>query len=198
MATFVLQLLLSGPLLRRFGVAVTIVILPLTLGAGTALILLLPAFWPVLLTNACDQGFRFSVDKSTYELLYLPLAPNQRGPIKAAIDIVVSRVADAAGAVLLGVATHGFFMLHGMGLGLRGTAAVNLVTIGAWFAVAWRLRVEVRAHDSAEHPPPSHRRGAGVLGAARSVRSRGACLDARERRSRSRQGCPVGARSRRG
>jgi AAA family ATP:ADP antiporter len=142
MATFVLQLLLSGPLLRRFGVAVTIVILPLTLGAGTALILLLPAFWPVLLTNACDQGFRFSVDKSTYELLYLPLSPNQRGPIKAAIDIVVSRVADAAGAVLLGVATHGFFMLHGMGLGLRGTAAVNLVTIGAWFAVAWRLRVE--------------------------------------------------------
>ena len=141
-ATFTLQLLLSGPVLRRFGVAVTIVILPLTLGMGSALILLLPGFWPVLFTNACDQGFRFSLDKSTYELLYLPLPPYQRGPIKGAVDIVVSRVADAVGAVILGGATRGFFMLQGLGLGVRGTAAVNLVVIGAWFAVAWRLRVE--------------------------------------------------------
>jgi ATP:ADP antiporter, AAA family len=142
LVTFGVQLLLAGPALRRFGVAVTILILPLTLGAGSALILLVPAFWPVLLTNACDQGFRFSLDKSTYELLYLPLAPAERGPVKNAIDIVVSRLADAAGAVLLGCATRGFFMIKGLGLGLRGTAAVNLVMIGAWLAVAWRLRLE--------------------------------------------------------
>ena len=44
--------------------------------------------------------------------------------------------------MILGGATRGFFMLQGLGLGVRGTAAVNLVVIGAWFAVAWRLRVE--------------------------------------------------------
>ena len=140
--TLAVQLLMVGPALRRFGVAATILILPLTLGAGSSLILLVPAFWPVLLTNACDQGFRFSIDKSTYELLYLPLSSAQRAPIKSAIDIVVSRVGDAAGAVLLGCATRGFFVLDGLGLGLRGTAAVNLVVIGAWLAVAARLRVE--------------------------------------------------------
>ncbi len=140
--TLAIQLLMVGPALGRFGVAATILILPLTLGAGSALILLIPVFWPVLLTNACDQGFRFSIDKSTYELLYLPLSTTQRGPVKSAIDIVVSRTADAAGAVLLGFATRGFFMLDGLGLGLRGTAAVNLVVISAWLAVAARLRVE--------------------------------------------------------
>ena len=140
--TFAIQLLLAGPLLRRFGVAVTMLILPVTLGAGSAVIFLVPAFWPVLMTNACDQGLRFSLDKSTYELLYLPLSPAQRGPVKNTIDIVVSRLADAVGAVLLGCATGGFFMLQGLGLGLRGTAAVNLVVIAAWTAVAWRLRVE--------------------------------------------------------
>jgi AAA family ATP:ADP antiporter len=140
--TLTVQLLMVGPALRRFGVAATILILPVTLGAGSALILLIPAFWAVLLTNACDQGFRFSIDKSTYELLYLPLASDKRGPVKSAIDIVVSRVADAAGAVLLGCATRGFFMLDGLGLGLRGTAAVNLVVIGAWLTVAARLRLE--------------------------------------------------------
>ena len=141
-ATFAIQLLLAGPLLRRFGVALTLLVLPVTLGAGSALIFLVPAFFPVLVTNACDQGLRFSLDKSTYELLYLPLPPGQRGPVKNAIDIVVSRLADAVGAVLLGCATGGFFMLQGLGLGLRGTAAVNLAVIAAWLAVAWRLRVE--------------------------------------------------------
>ena len=140
--SFLLQLFVAGPALRRFGVAATILLLPLSLGGGSALILLMPAFWPVLLTNGLDQGLRFSLDKATYELLYLPLAPARRAPVKNAIDIVFSRIADAAGAVLLGVSTRGFFLLGGLGLGLRGTAAVTLGIIAAWTAVAYRLRVE--------------------------------------------------------
>ncbi|MCA1558744.1 MAG: hypothetical protein LC804_00250 [Acidobacteria bacterium] len=140
--SFVVQLLVTGPALRRFGLTATILMLPLTLGFGDLLILLAPTFLSVLLTNGIDQGLRFSVDKATYELLYLPIPPVQRGQFKNAIDIVVNRVADAIGAVFLGVATRGFFMLPGLGLGLRGTAAVNLVLIAAWTAVAWRLRVE--------------------------------------------------------
>ena len=141
---------MTGPALRRFGIAVTVLVLPLSLGFGTTLILLVPGLWSVLLTNAFDQGFRFSVDKASYELLYLPIAPAQRIPVKNAIDIIVNRVADGCGALLLGLATQGFTWIPGLGLGLRGTAAINLVFIGAWTAVAWRLRSEyVRTiHDS--------------------------------------------------
>ena len=96
----------------------------------------------MLLTNGFDQGLRFSVDKATYELLYLPMPPAIARSVKNAIDIVVNRVADAVGAVLLGLLTKGFFMLPGLHLDLRGTAAVNLVIIGIWLALAWRLRVE--------------------------------------------------------
>ena len=104
------------------------------------------------MTSSLDQGLRFSLDKATYELLYLPLAPPQRVQIKAAIDIVVSRVADAVAAVLLGLATQGFLMFDGMGLALRGTAAVNLGFIGAWVLVATRLRGEyVRTIQSSIH-----------------------------------------------
>ncbi|CAN5670965.1 hypothetical protein BH23ACI1_BH23ACI1_23430 [soil metagenome] len=142
MAGFLLQIFLTGPALRRFGLGATILLLPLALGFGTGLILLVPVFWAVLLTNGFDQTLRFSVDKSTYELLYLPLPQAQRGAVKATIDIVVNRFADATGAVLLGLATQGFFMLGGLGFGLRGTAAVNLVLIAAWGVLAWRLRTE--------------------------------------------------------
>jgi AAA family ATP:ADP antiporter len=186
--TLAVQLLLVGPALRRFGVAATILILPLALGVGSSLILLVPAFWPVLLTNACDQGLRFSIDKSTYELLYLPLSSAQRGPVKNAIDIVVSRMADAAGAVLLGFATRGFFFLDGLGLGLRGTAAVNLVVIGAWLAVAARLRVEyVRTIQQSIHRHRIDEERASLYGldgsAVAAVASRLASEDASEVRT---------------
>lgn len=141
-ASLVLQLFAAGPMLRRFGLGATILLLPLALGFGSALILLFPVFWAVLLTNGADQSLRFSLDKSSYELLYLPLPPAQRGSLKNTIDIVVSRIADAVGALLLGLATRGFFMVPGLGFGLRGMAAVNLVLVGAWTVIAWRLRSE--------------------------------------------------------
>jgi AAA family ATP:ADP antiporter len=148
--SFILQLLVTGPALRRFGIAVTVLVLPLSLGFGSALILLAPGLWSVLLTGGFDQGFRFSVDKASYELLYLPIPPAQRVPLKNAIDIIVNRIADGFGAFLLGVATHGFAFIPGLDFGLRGTAAVNLVFISMWTVVAWRLRSEyVRTiHDS--------------------------------------------------
>jgi ATP:ADP antiporter, AAA family len=151
-AGLLLQVVLTGPALRRFGVGTTILLLPVVLGFGSTLILLVPIFWMVLITAGADQSLRFSVDKATYELLYLPLPQPQRGAVKAAIDIVVNRFADATGAVLLGLATQGFFMLGGLGFGLRGTAAVNIALAGVWAALAWQLRSEyVRTIEQSIH-----------------------------------------------
>jgi len=139
-----IQLLVTGPALRRFGLSVTILVLPLALTAGTTLILLFPGLATVLLTNAFDQGLRFSIDKASFELLYLPLARDVKAAAKNAIDLLVNRVADGVGGVLLGVATQGFslvaFSLPGLGLGLRGIAALNLAMLAAWIAIATALR----------------------------------------------------------
>ena len=156
--SFLLQLLVTGPALRRFGIAVTVLVLPIALGFGTSLIWLIPGLASVLLTNAFDQGFRFSVDKASYELLYLPIPPAQRVPLKNAIDIVGNRVADGLGAVLLGLATQGFFgFIPGLGLGLRGTAAINLVFIADLDRRGVALADRVRPDDSREHSPPPPR-----------------------------------------
>jgi AAA family ATP:ADP antiporter len=139
-AAFGLQLFATAPVLRRFGMRVAILVLPVSLLAGSGLILLFPVFLAVVLTAGLDQGLRFSIDKSTYELLYLPLTGRRRAQIKAAIDTVCTGTADAVGAVVLGIATQGFLGINGLGLGLRGTAAVNLVLILAWTVAGWRLR----------------------------------------------------------
>jgi AAA family ATP:ADP antiporter len=140
--SFLVQLFITGRVLRNWGMSAGILALPLALATGNFLIFLAPGFWSVLVTNGFDQGLRFSVDKATYELLYLPIAPGRRVLIKNAIDIVGNRIADAVGAVLLGLATNGFLFLPGLHLGLRGTAAINLVTVGIWTSLAWSLRSE--------------------------------------------------------
>ena len=148
--SFLLQLLVTGPVLRRFGIAVTVLLLPLSLGFGSSLILLAPGLTSVLLTNAFDQGFPLLARQGQLQTLYLPIPPAQRVPLKNTIDIIVNRIADGCGALLLGLATKGFAFIPGLNLGLRGTATINLVFLSMWAAVAWRLRREyVRTiHDS--------------------------------------------------
>ena len=139
-----LQLLVTGPALRKFGIGVTIVMLPLALFFGSALVVLYPVFWALMLSSAFDQGLRFSIDKATFELLYLPLAPELKANAKSAIDVIINRVADAVGGVLLGVATQGFnfvaFALPGLHLGVRGIAAASAVMCLGWVAVALSLK----------------------------------------------------------
>jgi ATP:ADP antiporter, AAA family len=141
---FLVQLFLTGPALRQFGVAVTILVLPLSLGVASSLILVWPVLWTVLSASALDQGLRFSIDKATFELLYLPIPSSIKPSVKGMIDLLVNRVADGVGGVLLGLATQGFnfmlFSLPGAGLGLRGIAAINLGLIAAWTTVALTLR----------------------------------------------------------
>jgi AAA family ATP:ADP antiporter len=144
LAAFVIQIAATGPALRRFGVGATVLLLPVALLAGSALTVVAPFFFAVVLTNAFDQGLRFSIDKATFELLYLPLPSHVKSGVKGAIDVLVSRIGDGVGGVLLGFATKGFTIamvtLPGWNLGLRGLAACCAVGCAAWLAVALVLR----------------------------------------------------------
>jgi AAA family ATP:ADP antiporter len=139
---FAIQLLVTGPMLRRFGLSSTILILPTLLAIGSAVVMGVPLFWPVVVANAFDQGLRFSLDKATFELLYLPIPGALRANVKSTIDIIINRLADAAGAIVLGLVTQGFVGLGGLELELRGTAALVLVVTMAWLFIANRLRSE--------------------------------------------------------
>ena len=139
-AAFIIQLAATGPALRRFGVGVTVLLLPVALLFGSVLTMVAPFFFAVVLTNACDQGLRFSIDKATFELLYLPLPSHVKSGVKGAIDVLVSRIGDGVGGLLLGLATQGFAVgmiaIPGLGLGLRASrpAAPSPVPSGS----AWR------------------------------------------------------------
>ena len=143
-ASFLLQLLVTGPALRRFGIAVTVLVLPLSLGFGTAFIWLRAGY----LVRALHQRLRSGVPLLGRQgELRAPLPADSAGAARSRSRTrstsSVNRVADGCGALLLGLATQGFFgWIPGLGLGLRGTAALNMIVIAMWGVVAWRLRTE--------------------------------------------------------
>ena len=144
LAAFVIQLAATGPALRRWGVGVTVLLLPTALLFGSVLTMLAPVFLAVVLTNAFDQGLRFSIDKATFELLYLPLPSHVKSGVKGAIDVLVSRVGDGVGGLLLGLATQGFAVglvaIPGLGFGLRGLATCCALACAVWVGLALVLR----------------------------------------------------------
>jgi len=103
--SLVAQFFLTSRILRRFGLGPALLIAPVALAAGSLGLLISGSFWAAIVLRGSDQVLRFSIDRSTVELLYLPVPARQMSRVKALIDTVVSRFGDGAGAliVLVGV-----------------------------------------------------------------------------------------------
>ena len=128
------QLLLLRPLLRKIGLGVVILVLPLSLIAGSGVLLALGGLWAATLVKAADGVFKHSVDRSSKELAYLPVPANIKVSVKSTIDMVLDRFGDGSGGLLLMVLATWF------GLGIRPIAAVNLLLLVGWLALALALR----------------------------------------------------------
>jgi ATP:ADP antiporter, AAA family len=136
-AAFLVQMLLTGRLLRVLGIRVTLFVTPAVfLGASMGLLAA-----PMLLTAGILKGsqllLRFTVDKSTTELLYLPVTPPDiKSQLKPFIDGFVWRAADGvAGLALWIFATKLHFSPGRMSI-------VNFVFLSGWIAIAWGVRRE--------------------------------------------------------
>lgn len=96
------QLLLTTRLLRRFGIGRMLFVLPVVVLAGSAGLLVWRTVAAVLFLKGGDQVLRHSIDRSTTELLYLPLPNWVKLEAKWFIDTVVWRLGDGlAGIVVL-------------------------------------------------------------------------------------------------
>lgn len=130
-AAFALQFLLTGRVLERWGLGLTIFILPLSLLCGSAVALISPTLWAAVLLRASDQVFRHSIDRSTTEMLYLPVAPEIKIQVKSFIDTVGWRVGDALAALLL-------MWLSGVmpQMSQASVSIINIALVVPWLIVA--------------------------------------------------------------
>lgn len=130
-----IQMFLSGRLLKRFGIGPVLFFLPFALLAGSAGVILSASLVAVVLLRGADQVLRYSLDKPSVELLYVPVVARLKVQVKSFIDAVVWRAGDGLAAVAL-LLVVGYF-----GLPARTLAWVVALMAVAWGIAAWRACV---------------------------------------------------------
>ena len=138
LAGFVLQVFFTSRIHRSFGIAVALLLLPITLGASASLILTTGALWAVAGARVMDSTLRYTLDKTTREVLFLPLPVDLKYRAKPFIDVTMDRISKATGALLVLVLIKPW----GLGLDWRRVSYASLVMMAIWIAVALVARKE--------------------------------------------------------
>jgi AAA family ATP:ADP antiporter len=138
LAGFFVQIVLTSRIHRSLGLAVALLILPVTLGATGALILATGALWAVGAARVLDTSLRYTIDKTTREVLFLPLPPDLKYRAKPFVDVTIDRSAKALGALVALVLIKPW----GFHIGWRGLSGATLVMAIVWIAMALRARAE--------------------------------------------------------
>jgi len=138
-ATLVLQALVTGHLMRRLGVAVTLALLPLTAALGFLGLAIAGSLATLIAFEAAFRAVQRGIMRPARETLFTIVPPADRYKAKAFIDTFVYRAGDVVGAQ-----TEGLLGRLGMGLAALASFAVPLamawLVLGAWLGYAQRLR----------------------------------------------------------
>lgn len=136
---FLLQVVAGSRIVEKVGVRVTLFILPVALIMGTATLMAFPlALWAGGFLKGSDYTLRYSIDRATTELLYVPVSQSVKTQVKAIIDMIVQRLADGAGGLML----LALIWVLPRTRVQEGVSAFNLGLLGGWLWVAWQVRKE--------------------------------------------------------
>jgi ATP:ADP antiporter, AAA family len=130
-----MQLVVAPLLLRRVGANRTVLALPLALAGAGVGFALVPGLAAGVALKALDNGLRNSVHRTSTEVLYLPLPVAIRGRVKAIVDGIGQRSAQAVAAL---------FVLGALFVGARPAQLALAVTISAVACVI--VTIGVRRH----------------------------------------------------
>ncbi len=130
--TLLVQLFLTGRILKRFGVPVTLAILPVFSVLGFGTLALLPTLSSVIAFQTIRRAGNFAIARPTREVLFTVLPREDRYKAKSFIDTVVYRLGDQVGA-------WSYALLSFLGLGLAQVSIVAAVLSAFWLINSWWL-----------------------------------------------------------
>jgi ATP:ADP antiporter, AAA family len=134
---FIVQVALTSRIHRSMGLAFAMLLLPVAMGSSAIVVIMSGALWAPQLARVLDATLRYTVDKTTREVLFLPLPLELKHRAKPFIDVTADRFAKALAAVLLLVLIKPW----GLGLDWRRLSYASLAMTGVWVGivfVAWR------------------------------------------------------------
>jgi AAA family ATP:ADP antiporter len=136
--TLLLQLFLTGRLMARIGVGLTLAALPLISVIGFLGLGLVPVLAAVVVFTVARRVTNFALSRPAREALFVPLSRGEKYKAKNLIDTVVYRLGDQLGAWTNGV-------LIWLGLGVAGIAWSAVPLAALWLGLSLWLGARYRA-----------------------------------------------------
>jgi ATP:ADP antiporter, AAA family len=143
--TLGIQVFVTGRLVRALGVAWTLALVPLLLGAGFLALGIAPILPVIVAVQILRRAGDYAVTRPARELLYVVLRRDEKYKAKNLNDTVVYRGGDA-------VSAWAYATLRAMGLSLGAIAYVSVPVAALWALLAYRLgrRQEALAGEAAD------------------------------------------------
>ena len=123
--TLLIQLLLTGRIIKRLGVALTLTLLPAMSVAGFAVLGAAPTLWAVITFQVLRRAGNFGVARPTRETCFTVVPREDKYKAKSFIDTFVYRAGDQIGA----------WSYAGMGLLGLGLAGISVAAVP--ISIAW-------------------------------------------------------------
>jgi hypothetical protein len=101
MLTIGVQLVILRTLLDRAGIGRSVALLPGGVAGGATIALLLPGTLVLFALRALEMVLRGSLFRAGYEMLFTPVAPDEKRATKLLIDVGAARVGDVIGALIV-------------------------------------------------------------------------------------------------
>lgn len=130
--TLVVQLFLTGRILRWFGVGTTLSMLPAASVIGFGMVALLPSLVSIVTFQLVRRAGNFAIARPTREILFTVVPREDRYKAKSFIDTAVYRLGDQIGA-------WSFALLSYLKLGATDISIVAAVTSIIWLTNSWWL-----------------------------------------------------------
>jgi AAA family ATP:ADP antiporter len=128
----IVQLLLTGRIIRRFGLVLVLIALPLVSGAALVAVGAMPILGVIVAVSVIKRAINFALSRPAREVLFTDVSDEEKYKGKNVVDTVVYRGGDA-------VAGWAFSGLQFVGLGLSTIAWVSVPVAVAWTALGRRL-----------------------------------------------------------
>jgi len=150
-AVLVLQLTLTGKIIKRFGLGVALAILPAATALGFIGLAVYGSFVVLILLEATNRAVQRGITRPAREALFTVVSREDKYKAKAFIDTFIYRAGDVVGAQ-----AEGAFGRLGLAMGALITAVLPLalvwVALAIWLGRAQAQRVEQLAVRVAPAP----------------------------------------------
>ena len=149
-AALVIQVWVTPRIHRYLGIGFALLMLPTTLAMTAIAIVLTGVPWAAAIARITDQSLRYSVDKTTREVLFLPLPSELRQEVKPLVDVTVDRLSRGFGAILMLILVQpwglrlGWQQLSYVSLGLTVLWAFNSIRAKKEYLKSFRQSLERR------------------------------------------------------